>query len=74
MDGFELISQIRRNTRKRNHAIKAIAYTAYASEEDRLRVLSAGYQVHLAKPLDFDELLAVVKHFGEGVRSRSKKN
>ena len=74
MDGFELISQLRRNKRQRNHDIKAIAYTAYASEEDRVRVLSAGYEVHLAKPLDFDELLSVVKKFGDSVRSRSEKN
>ena len=74
MDGFELISRLRSNKRQRNHAIRAIAYTAYASEDDRNRVLSAGYQIHLAKPLDFDELLAIVKNFGDSVRSTSEKN
>jgi signal transduction histidine kinase/ActR/RegA family two-component response regulator len=64
MDGFELISELRKNPGERNSAINAIAYTAYASEEDRNRVLSSGYQVHLAKPLDFDELLAAVKALG----------
>ncbi|HYJ91394.1 MAG TPA: PAS domain S-box protein, partial [Pyrinomonadaceae bacterium] len=74
MDGFELISRLRQNKEQRNHGIKAIAYTAYASEEDRNRVLSAGYHVHLAKPLDFDELLTIVKNFGNSVRSDSQQN
>jgi CheY-like chemotaxis protein len=71
MDGFELISELRKNPGERNSSIKAIAYTAYASEEDRNRVLSSGYQIHLAKPLDFDELLAAVKALGpeSGVHS-----
>jgi signal transduction histidine kinase/FixJ family two-component response regulator len=68
MDGFELIASLRKDKTQRNHGIKAIAYTAYASEEDRNRVLAAGYHVHLAKPLDFDELLAIVKNFSHGIR------
>jgi PAS domain S-box-containing protein len=69
-DGFQLISEVRNKSAGPNHRIKAIAYTAYASEEDKNRVLSAGYQVHLAKPLDFDELMAIVRNFGAGVRHR----
>jgi len=61
MDGLELISAIRRETSKPNHAIKAIAYTAYASEDDKAKILSAGYQVHLAKPLDLNQLLVIVQ-------------
>jgi PAS domain S-box-containing protein len=71
MDGFELIASLRKHKAQRNYNIKAIAYTAYASEEDRNRVLSAGYHVHLAKPLDFDELLAIVKNFSKGIRGRN---
>jgi PAS domain S-box-containing protein len=71
MDGFELISAVRTQGRHRNNSIKAIAYTAYASEEDRKRILSAGYQIHLAKPLDMDELLGIVRSFGSGIRQRS---
>jgi len=61
MDGLELISAVRRETSKPNHTIKAIAYTAYASEDDKAKILSAGYQVHLVKPLDLNELLVIVQ-------------
>jgi CheY-like chemotaxis protein len=64
MDGFELISELRQGKAIRNKDIKAIAYTAYASEEDKARVLASGYQAHLAKPLDMDELLGTVKKLG----------
>lgn len=70
MDGYELISELRRKRGGRNSRIKAIAYTAYASEEDRNRVLSSGYQVHLAKPLDFEVLLAILKDLGSDTPSR----
>ena len=38
----------------------ALALTAYASREDRIRLLSAGFQAHLAKPIDPAELVTVV--------------
>lgn len=71
MDGFELIAQLRKDPEARNSDVKAIAYTAYASEEDRHHVLAAGYHVHLAKPLDLDELLTVVRNLGSGIRDES---
>ena len=63
MDGFELISKIRGDRGNRNYGVRAIAYTAYASEEDKNRILSSGYEVHLAKPLDMEELLNIVRKF-----------
>jgi PAS domain S-box-containing protein len=68
MDGFELISQIRSDRGNRNYGVRAIAYTAYASEDDKNRILSSGYEVHLAKPLDMEELLSIVRKFGSGIR------
>ena len=41
MDGFELISKLRSDRGGRNYAVKAIAYTAYASEDDKNRILSS---------------------------------
>ena len=38
----------------------AVALTAYARAEDRLRALRAGYQMHVAKPVEPSELLAVM--------------
>jgi len=73
MDGYELISKVRAAD-SRNKSIKAIAYTAYASEDDRRRVIESGYQVHLTKPLDMDELLAVVRDLGASIRPKLSSN
>lgn len=67
IDGYELISTLRRDQNKRNAGIKAIAFTAYASQDDRQRVLLAGYHAHLSKPLDFDALLVLIRNLGTEV-------
>jgi len=41
-------------------ALPAIAITAYARREDREQALAAGFNTHVAKPLDPDELIATV--------------
>ena len=41
-------------------SIPALAVTAYAKAEDRVRVLAGGYQVHLSKPVEPAEFLPVV--------------
>ena len=53
-DGYELIRQVRLLGERGR--IPAIALTAYSRLEDRTRALMAGYQAHLAKPVDMDEL------------------
>ena len=40
--------------------VPAIALTAYATRDDRLRILAAGFQLHIAKPIDAAELVAAV--------------
>ena len=58
-DGFDLIREIRgRGLGSRD--LPAIALTAFARTEDRRRAMLAGFQVHVAKPVDPDELTAVV--------------
>lgn len=57
-DGYSLIQRIR-GLPGRIGTIPAIALTAYARVEDRIRVIQAGYQVHLAKPVEPVELLAM---------------
>jgi CheY-like chemotaxis protein len=61
MDGYEFISAVRQLAHERNAFLPAIALTAYASADDRRRVLSSGFQKHFSKPLDYDELLLAVK-------------
>ena len=59
-DGFELILRVRALTDSRERTIPAAALTAYARSEDRVRTLRAGFQVHLAKPIDPEELVAAI--------------
>jgi CheY-like chemotaxis protein len=58
LDGYELMRRVRLLDSMRQGPIPAIAVTAYARAEDRQRSLLAGYQMHLAKPIEARELVA----------------
>jgi PAS domain S-box-containing protein len=58
-DGYELIRRLRKLPIKEGGRIPAIALTAYARVEDRMNALRAGYQMHVPKPVDLAELVAV---------------
>jgi CheY-like chemotaxis protein len=60
MDGYDLITALRKMDESSNHDIPAIALTAYASTQDKRRALMSGFQHHFAKPLDFEQFLATV--------------
>jgi PAS domain S-box-containing protein len=59
-DGYYLIREIRGLSAPEGGRTPAIALTAFARSEDRTRALLAGYQIHLAKPVEPPELLATV--------------
>jgi CheY-like chemotaxis protein len=59
-NGYELIKKIRALPAERGGRVPAVALTAYAGTKDRRRALLAGFHTHLAKPVEPDELLAVV--------------
>jgi PAS domain S-box-containing protein len=59
-NGYELIRKIRALGADAGGHIPAIALTAYAGSADRRRALLAGFQTHLAKPIEPDDLLAVI--------------
>ena len=59
-NGYELIRKIRSLDPEKGGHIPAIALTAYAGTADRRRALLAGFQTHLAKPVDPDDLLVVI--------------
>ena len=59
-DGYALIEKVRALAVESGGQIPAAALTAYAREEDRTRVLAAGYQKHVAKPIGSNELIATV--------------
>jgi CheY-like chemotaxis protein len=57
-DGYDLIRRVRANYSAKQ--IPAAALTAFARTEDRKRALLAGFQTHIAKPVDPAELMAAV--------------
>jgi PAS domain S-box-containing protein len=63
-DGYGLIKKVRALPKERGGQTPALALTAYARTEDRVRALSEGYQVHLAKPVDRYQLAAVITSLG----------
>lgn len=60
MDGYELIRRVRRREDGTGKRLPAIALTAYAGVQDRLCAIMAGYNSHVSKPLESNELVAVI--------------
>jgi CheY-like chemotaxis protein len=58
-DGYALIASVRADGAAAR--VPAIALSAYARAEDRTRALAAGFNVHLAKPVEIDELVAAIR-------------
>ena len=58
VDGYDFMAQLR--SRRRAARVPAIALTAYAGSDDARRALAAGFQRHVAKPIDPAELVAAV--------------
>ncbi|MBF6567341.1 MAG: response regulator [Candidatus Binataceae bacterium] len=59
-DGLSLIRKLRALPWARGGAIPALALTAYGRVEDKVQILSAGFQMHVTKPVDPIELVAIV--------------
>jgi PAS domain S-box-containing protein len=57
-DGFQLLKRVRED----NHDLPAVAVTAYASRQDVAKALAAGFQAHVAKPVEPAQLSAAVAH------------
>jgi len=60
-DGYSLIRRVREWEGEHSLYIPAVALTAYGRTEDRLSALTAGFQMHVAKPVEPTELSVVVK-------------
>jgi PAS domain S-box-containing protein len=67
-DGYLFLAQLRRLTNAEGGDTPAVALTAFARSEDRRRALMAGYQMHLPKPIEQAELLAVVSSLYMSIR------
>ena len=59
-DGYALIQKVRALPPEEGGRVPAAALTAYARREDRVKTLLAGYQIHLAKPVEPEELVTAV--------------
>lgn len=69
-DGYELIRQVREmESADKRSTTPALALTAYAKAEDRVRALAGGYQVHLSKPVEPAEFVLVVANLADGGKS-----
>jgi signal transduction histidine kinase/ActR/RegA family two-component response regulator len=68
-DGYSLMRRIRALPRSRGGATPAACLTGYTTTEDRRRALGAGFNMHLAKPVEPSELIAVVANLGRMARA-----
>ncbi|MDM0056684.1 hybrid sensor histidine kinase/response regulator [Variovorax fucosicus] len=60
MNGYEVAKRLRRSCTAGDSSPLLIALTGYESPEDRKRALAAGFDHHLAKPVDLEDLLKVI--------------
>ena len=59
-DGYSFMKRVKVWMREAGTWIPAVALTAYARAEDRMKALSSGYQIHVPKPVEPAELIAVI--------------
>ena len=59
-NGLSFIRRVRADSRPEIASVPAMAVTAYARDQDRLRTLEAGYQFHLPKPFTATQLIEAV--------------
>ncbi|HVR95847.1 MAG TPA: response regulator [Thermoanaerobaculia bacterium] len=64
-DGYSLMRKVRAREPERGGLMPALALTAYARAEDRTQALAAGFQMHVAKPVDPAALIAAVASLAE---------
>lgn len=65
-DGYEFIRRVRSIPESPLARIPALALTAYAQPSDRIQALTAGYQDHLTKPVEPNDLLRLVASIARG--------
>jgi len=63
--GYELIRRLRHSERQELRRLPAVALTAYARTEDRVKALLAGFQTHVPKPVEPAELVTVIASLGQ---------
>ena len=69
--GYELIRKVRSLSSEASN-IPAVALTAFATEKDRQLAISAGFQMHLAKPVDPDDLIEAIERLAHSNHDAEK--
>ncbi len=64
-DGYDLIKEVRSREAESGGKIPAIAVSGYAANEDVERALAAGFQMHMKKPVNVDELIEAIAKLGQ---------
>jgi CheY-like chemotaxis protein len=59
-DGYSLMRRVRALPPDQGGTVPAVALTAYARPEDRIKAVMAGFQHHVAKPVEPAELIAII--------------
>ena len=65
-DGYELMRKVRALPAEQGALVPAIALTGYATRKDRERALAAGYHLHLAKPIEPEDLTKAIASLLKG--------
>jgi CheY-like chemotaxis protein len=73
-DGYFLIRELRGRTPDQGGTVPAVALTAYARDEDRQRALAAGFQSHLAKPVEPCDLAQAIAALAGGSSNAERAN
>ncbi len=70
-DGYDLMQLVRSLPPENGGETPAVALTAFARSEDRTRAMQAGFDVHVAKPVESNELCAVVARLRNVSKSKA---
>ncbi len=69
-DGYSLIRRLRALQSPQRASIPAAALTSFARDEDRRHAIQAGFQLHLAKPIDTRSLVQAVVNLAQGIQTQ----
>jgi PAS domain S-box-containing protein len=69
-DGYQLIREVRALAASHGGKIPAIALTAFVRPEDKMKATKAGYQTHLSKPVESQELVSTVRALARGTHKK----
>ena len=73
MDGFDLIRQVR-SAGYDAQKLPAVALSAFAHKDDQRNAIAAGFQMHIAKPVEPGQLIAIICHIAGRAASGSEND